>query len=434
MAILTLSDPESTSRRVMRELEDIPENPVYVVDNIDHVRDVPAALFTPAPLFAPAPVLSSRKMIDRDMARLLAKQTSTTLQELPRTPNYSRPIQQMDTSCLNWGRFTNTCERIDEEPKTTGQLGTFSDAEMSMFDPIFQDFVKKCYEYGVPGYGGAVKVQSLAEELEAAGEARSHDDSFGGDHIELLNFTVMRKPLPQSALRHDSPQDPYWDMEAWKKWSLGVAGDAPPPAPAIASPPATPPVPLRNPFREFNFSKTRPSRAPFEDVVEAIDEAVQESREWWLSDVFLDNTEVHEVSAKHFPPQVRQQATYKHSISAEVVRASQLSQDFTILEDPDAAQSDCHFPAPPGQRFPGLRSSILVYAGQNKVPRRGYPSSESSSDVSIKFSPLPDALRTAVREMRDEEVEDESLGASAVKTPSKWFVKRLQSLKGGRKK
>lgn len=260
IAILTLSDPESTSRRWVREVKGVPEQNAFFNHGRFHANGQDQ--YVAQPEDAPMPLFAPQKVIDRDMVRMEG------LSVHRRVASHTRLFQQSSadgSGVPDCWCFNNTCERIDAEPRSTNHpLGVFTEAEMDMFDPVFRDFIKDCYKYGIPGYGEPFK------QGPGAGIAPTNPDGYD-DHKPSRR--KHKGGPPQLLLDRHAPaayfstvgklSDPYWDIEGWKKWATGVTAGARTTYPKDTQVPVLSPtcsaVPEHDPFTDS--PKTRPSRA-----------------------------------------------------------------------------------------------------------------------------------------------------------------------------
>lgn len=255
VAIRTLSDPETTARLRLRDL-DIRTGPSGDDCSFQTSQDAPRPLFYP------------EGMIHRDLARLKSKQPMTANDyAIMYTPLVSLPFSDdSEEEVPECWRFKNTCEGIDAHPRSgKEELGTFTKVEMDMFDPVFRRFVEDCYDYGIPGSGGEKESPAVVKpERVMNGDGRSSDT-----------------------------EEPYWDEETWKKWAEDVH-----PGYEIIPAPTTP---ERVYFTAFPASRPSQVIAPTSESSQDPDRAIDDSAAWWLSDPWLEAGDIK----AHCPTQTR---------------------------------------------------------------------------------------------------------------------------------
>jgi hypothetical protein len=341
----------------------------------------------------PLPLFASKKMIDRDAARINAGKTSTMrpsyhsthFEQLPVTPDVEK-----------FWRFKNTCQRIDTEPRTADHPpGIFTDAELAMFDPVFRNFITDCYKHGIPGHK---QIPTRTKDVLESPYGR-HDGDDGPPPGCMRPSPPKEEQLSTTLTAVHESSGPYWDFDTWKAWAEDVAVKA-------KASPATSHATGGDYFK--GFTGVRPSRLQSTHSASTlISSSSIISADWWLSDEWLLDAGV--AVGPYIPASPQLQAVARHS----VVTDSSM--------DPD------------GQRFPTLRNSLIVHLDRNKTARGNYAFSTSgSSDVSVTFHPLPATLRTTMGANQAMDFVDQGT-KHMISKPSKWVVKRIEKLRGAKR-
>lgn len=311
----------------------------------------------------PKPLFASKKMIDRDIARVTRSNDTSNTRTRSYMPVTSQAIQEKAKipSCYH---YTNTFSKIDATPRTAAHIpGTFTSAELEMFDPVFRAFIQDCYDHGIPG---------PSEVPKSDPSTKKHDS--------LVTPYQFAKQQQDAAL---SPQDesfnPYWDIQAWRKWVDHVAVESR--SHACSSSVASVGTKFAaEPACSFQLG----------------DSTSTEDAAWWLSDEFLADTSLP--APNHHPLNSAMTITTRKSGKSVPLTSS-------ILEQP-------------------ARVSIQQF----KLPRH-------ADMTSHDLQPLLATMRATVEEGEDTHTTAtrgamHGTGKGMLRRPSRWLSRRMMRLRG----
>jgi hypothetical protein len=327
---------------MLRAIEELPSLPVQYTEDV------------------PEPLFSSSKMIDRDIAH--RKEVNGAGDG--RVLSYMRVTSQAVEAKVDIPecyRFLNMFESVDASPRTVQHVpGTFTQAELDMFDPIFRAFIQDCYKHGIPGPAEASKT--------AIASTSAHSN---GSRMTPYQFAKQQEDV--AGLPQDESFNPYWDIQAWRKWTEHVAAESHDLPSLIADPAAQ-----RDHFT--TFPGLRHPHSARGDTAEAF---VTEDAEWWLSDECL----------------------------ADADQPGPVSTARPV--DAPASSSELLLPQP----------YIVYYEVQKfKVP-------PYTATPSYHTQPLQDMMRITAKEVDTTPTHQVKSGTGMLRRPSKWLSRRMQRLR-----